>query len=397
MLIYNKAYFDNFYLLRKAKEWAKPGFISNEEYQVISKQYPSPYKAYNIFARIGLFIFTQFILGSGTSMINMKLSGAGFYKYVTFQLFFFGIGFYILAELSVRSFNFFQAGIKGALLYSGVGSISLGIIGIVTNNRFDFDSDFLPIFICIFPFIAFTAIRFSDRLLSLCAFACLIMINALAILKMGAIGKLILPFESMAFSFLIYYIAGKLKGKEELHYWKNCILVIETLSLITLYLSGNYMVVRRLTEALLKTVINPGEDIHLAIFFYAFTIIAPLVYVWIGLKRKDYIFLRTGLILEISGILAIKYYHTFMPAETAMTLGGIVLILIAFAGIKYLKTPKYGITFEIYKRSSRDEALANIANIVASELVTDQLAVPKPDGVEFGGGEGGGGGAGADY
>ena len=86
-----------------------------------------------------------------------------------------------------------------------------------------------------------------------------------------------------------------------------------------------------------------------------------------------------------------------MPAETAMTLGGIVLILIAFAGIKYLKTPKYGITFEIYKRSSRDEALANIANIVASELVTDQLAVPKPDGVEFGGGEGGGGGAGADY
>lgn len=157
------------------------------------------------------------------------------------------------------------------------------------------------------------------------------------------------------------------------------------------------MVVRTLTEALLNTVIEPGEDIHLAILFYAYTIIVPLVYIWIGLKRKEYVFFRAGILLEITGILAIKYYHSIMPPETAMMLGGIVVIVIAYFSIKYLKTPKHGITFEIYKRSNKEEALANIASIVASKLVATQPLPQRDSSMEPGGGQFGGGGAGADY
>ncbi len=123
-----------------------------------------------------------------------------------------------------------------------------------------------------------------------------------------------------------------------------------------------------------------------------------MVYVWIGLKRKDYTFLRTGLLLEIAGILAIKYYHHILPPETAMMFGGIVLILLAYFGIKYLKTPKHGITFELYKRNTKHEALANIANVVVSAIVANQPVTHTQDsGIESGGGQFGGGGAGADY
>jgi hypothetical protein len=399
MLVYNKTYFDNFYLLRKAKEWIKSGYINDSEYETILKQHPSPYKSFNIFARIALFIFTLFILGSATGLINIIFSVAEFYRFITFQCFFFGIGAYILAEISIRKLSFFRSGIKEALLYTAIVSLSFGVVGLITGGTFNFYGDPLIYFLIILPIISFAAIRFCDRFLSLCVFIFLIIIDALLVLKMGAFGKLILPFESMAFSFLLYYIAGQLKKKQELHYWKGCINLIQIASLITLYLSGNYMVVRKLTEALLDTEINPGEDISLAIFFYTYTIIVPLLYVWLGLKRKDYTFFRAGMLLEIAGILAIKYYHSIMPPETAMMLGGIVVILIAYFSIKYLKTPKHGITFEIYKRSSREEALANIASIVASKLVADQPTVPQQDGGvgSGGGGQFGGGGAGADY
>lgn len=402
MLVYNKTFFDNFFLLRRAKKWFKSGFVSNEEFEKINKNHASPYKSFNIFARIGLFIFTVFILGSAVGLFNLVLSSAGMESHATFQCFFFGIIFYVLAEISIRKFNFFRAGIKGACIYASVYALCFGIASLINGNNYFFnseDSSPLLVQVCIFPVILFAALRFSDMLLSFSALSCLLYINALAVLKMGTFGKLILPFECMAVSYLIYFIMGKIKNKEELHYWKSPMIIIETASLIAIYLSGNYMVVRKLSESLLNTVINPGEDIHLAVFFYAYTIIVPLVYVWIGLKRKNYTFLRCGVILEVAGILAIKYYHHIMPAETAMMLGGILMILLGYFSIKYLKTPKHGVTFEIYKRNNEEEeALLNVVSIAASKVMADQHAPHEQDGVKLGGGEGfGGGGAGADY
>lgn len=399
MLAYNKTYFDNFYLLRKAKEWFKSGLINDSEYEIISKEHPSPYKSFNIFARIALFIFTLFILGSAVGLINILFEVIEFYKYPIFQCFFFGVGAYVLAEVSVRTLHFFRSGIKEALLYTVVFSVGFGVFGLITNNTFNFFGDPMIYFLCILPIVIFGAIRFAEKLLSLGVFVFLIIINALLVLKLGTFGKMILPFESMAFSFLLYYITGRIKYREELHYWKSCMDLIQIASLTTLYLSGNYMVVRMLTEALLNTLIEPSGDIRLAIFFYTYTVIVPLIYVWLGLKIKDYVFLRTGILLEITGILAIKYYHHIMPPETAMMLGGIVAILLAYFSIRYLKTPKYGITFQLYKRSGKQEALANIANMVVSAAVANQPAAPKQDdgGQLGGGGQFGGGGAGADY
>jgi uncharacterized membrane protein YgcG len=81
-----------------------------------------------------------------------------------------------------------------------------------------------------------------------------------------------------------------------------------------------------------------------------------------------------------------------MPIEGAMTLGGILMIGLAYGVIQYLKQPKHGFTYE--------EDLAAEGAIQLESLVIAQTmsAAPQPDeSFKFGGGTGGGGGASGEY
>jgi len=83
------------------------------------------------------------------------------------------------------------------------------------------------------------------------------------------------------------------------------------------------------------------------------------------------------------------------PLEVAMTLGGIGMIGIAYALIRYLKTPRHGFT-----EASSDERHAMEALQIESLVIAQTMshaATPRPDQFEFGGGSGGGGGASGDY
>lgn len=392
MLIYNKIYLDNLRFLRKASEWYDSGLIKKEEYVELKKHYRSPYKSYHLLARLGLFIITPVGLLCMVGMANLILMQARVYDHQTIQYFLWGTLFYIFAEASIKRMEFYQTGVRGALLYSAVCALCWGIISLVSSAPF-YCNDRLIYFSCMLPIIVLAAVRFADSILFVCGFACALCIDALLILKMGTIGKMLLPFESMAFSCLFYYLAGRLKSNYKLHYYKNCITLVETAGIITFYLSGSYAVVRMLTEKLLGVGIDPGSDIRLAFFFYAFTILIPLMYIWLGLKQKNHVFFWAGILLEAGGILGIRYYHALMPPEYALTLGGTVITLLSYFSIRYLRVSRYGITFKIYKSN---DTLKNITNIVSSEVGSGHHT-PKTGNVDFGGGNFGGGGAGADY
>jgi hypothetical protein len=398
MIIYNKEWLDNFAIDNAAKRWFKRQSITKEEYTGVVNAHPTNYKDSNIFARIGMFIFTLIIAGSAFGLFSLVIFSGSNENSLSGVLILYSIVFYIGAEYFVRTRHHFLSGVVDALLYSSIFCFSFAVVIIISGNRTNFDLDPVFYYISILPLIAFAAWRFADAFLALAAFACFIVINALLVFKIGSTGKMILPFECMGISYLCYFIIQKRKVMENLRYWKNCFDVLEIASLVMFYLSGNYMVIRVLTGALLDRDLQPGEDIGLAPFFYAFTILVPLVYLWLGLKRKSYLFLRLGLLLEVAGILAIKYYHSFMPPETALSLAGITLIIIAYFCLQYLKTPKYGITLEAGEHSDKHAALANIANVAVSQVMTNQPH-PQPDQntTEFGGGDFGGGGAGADF
>jgi len=395
MIAYVKTWLDNLSIQKVSARWAKAGLIEQAEQGNIVKNYKTEYREHNFFARIGIFIFVQIIVWSGFGLLSlMVFSGGSGERENVFKgvCIFYGGCCYLITELFVKENKYVKTGVTEGLLYSAIGFANTGIAWIVNG---DGSSHPIAIFISILPLIAFCAIRFADVLLTIIAFVCLLVINALLLFELKKVGQMVLPFETMAFAFVCYRIVIKQKEKEGLQFWSNCLTMLEIASLATLYVAGNYMAIRMLTESLIGT-IEPGDDIGFAPFFYAYTLIVPVVYVWLGLKRKNYIFMRLGLILFAAGILSIKYYHSFMPPETALMIGGIVMIVAAWFCIRYLKTPKYGITFAANEQSEKHKAMADIANVAISQVMTSQPRQVKPD-KQFGGGDFGGGGAGADF
>jgi len=396
MIAYVKTWLDNLCIQKVSILWAKSGLIEQAEQEGIAKSYITGYKEHGILSRIGIFVFTLIIMGSAFGLLSIFIFSNGrnsdtIAKVVSI---FYGLCCYAFAEFFVKDNRFIKTGVMEALLYTAVGFLDAGIVMIVTNNEANLSP--LAVSIAVFPLLAFVAIRFADSFLTLLAFISFLVMNALLLFELKSMGKMILPFETMALSFLCYWIIIKQKDKEELRFWSKCITVLEIASLTALYIAGNYMAIRMLTGSLLGIDIGPGEDIGLAPFFYAYTIIVPLIYIGLGLKRKNYIFMRLGLILFATGILSIKYYHSFMPPETALMIGGIAMIVIAWVCIRYLKTPKHGVTFAANEHSEKHKVMADIAGIAISQVMSNHPQPTKPD-KQFGGGDFGGGGAGTDF
>jgi hypothetical protein len=96
----------------------------------------------------------------------------------------------------------------------------------------------------------------------------------------------------------------------------------------------------------------------------------------------------------VAGILTVRYYHTILPAEVAMSIFGMLLITISYALIKYLATPKRGFTFE--DDGHRNKNLLNAEALIIAQVFGKKAAVQQ-DGVQFGGGSSGGAGATGNY
>lgn len=134
-----------------------------------------------------------------------------------------------------------------------------------------------------------------------------------------------------------------------------------------------------------------GEEIPYAFVFYFFTVLLPPAYIYLGLKQKDRLLFRIGLLLIVASILTIRHYHSVLPVEIAFTMGGAVLIGLSYGLIRWLQTPRNGFTFK-----AQDET--NLA-IAESLLVVQSFAkgnVPN-DGANFGGGDFGGAGSSSSY
>lgn len=388
MIIYNRHWLDNLTIKNESREWMRSGLITAMEFDDLKLKYQTPYNDSNIFIRAGMFVLTIIVISSAAGLYNVMIDIP-----LLGQLIISTIGLFASAEYFIQKKYYFRNGVTDALLYTGLSTLCFAIIMLIDKNNLKLNADPLVYLISVSPFFIYAAVRYADAFLALISFFLIIIINALLILKAGMAGKLILPFETMALSYLIYFSIRKLKSAEANRYWEKCLSMTEILSLSLFYLSGNYLVVRELSELLLNAKIPAGADISFAWFFYTFTILTPLIYIWRGLVRKDYILIRTGIILEVIGVISIKYYYSLLPPETAMMLGGFVIIGVAVISIKYLKTPKYGITYE-------SDEIRNESADVLSSLVIAQAASnmhPPESHTRFGGGESGGGGAGGQF
>jgi len=384
MIVFNKQLLDNEALNDEADTLYKGGFIGKEQKKLIEKELPVLKSQHNILVRIGFFLLGSFLYSSICGTISLLgLSGENVFFEICCYLF--AIVGFVGAELLAKQ-NYHNHGLDDAFILGAL--LNLGIAVGITTDGYE---------IVIALFLAAGSIFMFLRYLYLWAMLvfCLA-VSALLFFGMfefGQIGKAILPFVTMIFAAVFYFFTKEKIKRLRVIYYYNGLLLANSFCLVLFYFSCNYLIVRELSIELLGTDVKPGSDIPFAYFFYAFTFIVPLIYLFQVLKTKDRIMLWISFLAIAFSIYTIRFYYSVLPIEVALTFGGIILFGIAYFSIKNLKEKESGLTFRPDRINHSDALLNAEALIVASAFGMKPEVKPETSPMEFGGGGFSGGGS----
>ncbi|MCF2496998.1 hypothetical protein [Dyadobacter chenhuakuii] len=377
---YNETWIANLHILNKAEHWAAKKLLTREQLDQAEKAFPQQFYRPGIFVKIGLFIFTLIACSFASGFISMFIIGDGGQENISIISLFCMAGFIFFLEFLIKKRSLYHSGTDNALLYAALGAAAIPILSLFQDLQ-------VWQFCIIFFAITFAAtLRYADLLTAAGSFLILILMLGDMMIKFP-IGKAILPFGVMILSALVYMIVRKIKSS----YYHDCRKLIEILALATFYLGGNYLVVRE-GNAMLNDLNLPfAPQIPFAQVFYFFTIGIPVAYIFFGLKKHDRVLLITGLLSLALSVYTYKHYFSpFTPAQE-LAIAGMAMIVLSAAVIKYLHTPKHGL-------SDEQEGKRKLANLEAILVAQHLGQTPGEDGnVEFGGGNFGGGGSGETY
>ncbi|RAJ88104.1 hypothetical protein CLV59_101869 [Chitinophaga dinghuensis] len=362
MLAYNKTQLDNQEIIAATEKAYKQGYISAEERNNITEAHPVELYSPNVFMRVGIFVLTMIIAIFSMGLFGlMLLSGNASEGTFRGLLFFCGIISYAAAELLIKGKHHYKSGADDALIYFSAICIFYGVL-LGTHYENEIRTSALVITII----SVYISLRFADMIATAAAF------GGLMWLLYSFIPN---PWVIMIVSLGSYLLAVRLKYK----YYASNALVLQSLALLTLYAAGNYFVVRELTGRTLS-------------IFWVSTVLIPLIYLFLGVYKKDRTLLRIGLLLIAAMVFTIRYYHSIAPLEVAMTFAGAGMIAIAYVLLRYLKTPRHGFTSE-----EDDEEQTGALQLESLIIAQTFHKSAESDHVNFGGGTGGGGGASGDY
>jgi hypothetical protein len=389
MIAYNHKSLDAFKINDEARMAMHGNQISKEEHIAIKNAYPESLYSPNLFIRIGLFLLTTVIVSMSFGLYFLVFgsllgeeTGIGIFTGI------FALLIYVALELMVVKNRHFRSGVDDALLWLSMGFM-VGAVNIVSLHL-----SYLDQAILIFFLAAYSTIRFANRFMAGLVVIAFLAIIFYSVIRLGDTAKVIMPFLLMAVSVLVYLLVRKCIKNKMLRHYASCLLVIEVLSLISAYAAVNYFIVRELSNEMFGLQLREGATIPGGWFFWASTILIPIIYLLRGMQKKDNVLLRTGLILIAAMIFTIRYYYHLAPIEVAMTIGGITMIILSYTVAKYLTTPRHGITNEI----SDDPMLLGAPQLEAL-IVAETFHQTPGEGkhFDFGGGSGGGGGATGQY
>jgi hypothetical protein len=389
MLAYNSQTLDNFEIKEEAEKALRKNCITVPTYNAIEAAHPVNFYTPNPVIKIGLFILTVVIISFSLGLISLMAADFlrntdGFAGLCIFA----GLVCYGALEMFIHEKQLFRAGVDDALLWGAVMLIcsSMFIVDRISTSTICF-------VVCMITLLA--TLRFADMMMAGVAYLAFLGFIFTVAIKLGPVAKTIVPFLIMAVSTTVYVATKKISAYHSSRHYKHCLTVVSVLSLLTLYLAGNYYVVRELSNEMFDLQLQDGQSIPGALFFWIYTAVVPVIYLYLGIRKKDAVLLRTGMILLAAIVFTIRYYHSVLPLETAMILGGLALTVGAWALIRYLKEPKHGFTYVEPEDPSLADKLRLESLIIAQTYVPG--AQPAGSDVQFGDGTGGGGGASGDY
>lgn len=383
---YNLEFLTNYFVQKEAKTWFKSEIINSQEFENIKTEFPIVFYSPSIIIRIMLFI--AFMIGASgiSSVLSMAFYTLNIWEYGSITI---GFLLFVLLEFLIRKQNHYKSGVTEASLYSAIGFILAGIISL---------SDLNVHFSLIFCILIFTisAIRYLDivsTILAITSFSGLIFYE---LFEAGGIFKNIIPIVFFIIFSVAYFAINKYLKNEKKWAWQQNIFVAECISLIMIYLSVNYFIVRELSVNLMNLNIPQNGDIPLAFLFYFLTIIIPSVYIYLGINKRNITFLRIGLIAFAFSVFTFKYYYSLGYPEITLTIAGLIMISTSFFLLNYLKTIRNGFTRE--KLISEPWENSNLKAFIISQTMGGNVTENNSNNeLEFGGGKFGGGGAGSEF
>ncbi|SOE22040.1 hypothetical protein SAMN06298216_2486 [Spirosomataceae bacterium TFI 002] len=380
---YNEGWINNKYILEKMESWENAGVLPASKLEKANEKLKVGYKNYNIFAKIGLFIFTWIALSSVGSIlalfifrvINESETALKFLSIIT------GLLLFVLLEIIIKKGNFYRSGADNLLLYTATSTLTFGLFFILGLN-FELEYYFLIAAIV----LSLVTIRYGDPFVSLCFFVAIIGFIFSVVTK-SEIGKMIIPFLLMSIAAVISFVNDKWLTSI---YYHSCHKVFKTCALILFYVSGNYFVVREGNAFLAG--LSDSIEIPYYWLFWIFTFGVPIFYLVFSLRNKDRLMLHLGILAVAASLFTFHNYYPLLPIEIEICIIGVILVLSSVLLSRWLKIERKGIT-SLQTKGNKDAE-----GLIINELIQNNLGNnPNQDGFEFSGGNFGGGGAGSGY
>lgn len=336
---YNESMIYSLHVIKAAKHWQKHNLIDQEQLLKIQEQYKTPLFHPNIAIRILLFLATLLAASGMSGLVSLAFAYAGETVLSFVFLLLGGLAFVVLEKLFIAN-NHFRSGVTDAITYLACGFVIGGISGLT-----DFENVFVNEIVCLVVF-GFAAYRYLDLIITLAFVAVFAWTIFYHCYEAGGILRNIIPFVFMlVFSALNFFIR-KQKQNINLRLWDDNLLVLELCCLLLVYAGGNYLVVRELSVSMMDLQLQAGEDIPFAFVFYFFTVVLPVAYITAGIKLKDRVLLRMGLVAVACSVFTFKYYYSLGHPEITLMIAGILSIVIAVWLMRYLKEMRHGFTSE---------------------------------------------------
>lgn len=389
MIIYDKTNLDNLIIQEQASNALNMNILNQEDFKKVSAAYPVSFYTPNIFIRCGLFILTSIIVSFSVGFVTLILSNS---RLVDNWGFFFILGLltYAALEFVVKANKHYRSGIDDALIWISAGFFLTAYLWPSTSgSSYDDTSYFLSVAGVVFILGLYYTLRFSDALAAAICFLAFLAFIAMEWNRIAAFGSATLPFLLIIVSFTSWLFARMAGKNARAIYYLSCLDVVQIISLLTLYLAGNYFVVQNLGNMLFDTNDDSPGSLPFAPFFWIWSVVLPFVYIGWGLRKKDVIMLRAGMLLIAAAVFTFKIYYHVAPIEVTLALGGAAFLAISYTIRRYLKTPKHGFTYQDLNENHMLDKI-NVESLLITETFSDSPAPPEN---RFGGGDFGGGGS----
>lgn len=385
MIAFNKELLENTVLVNEAKNLKNSGFISKSQLDLVAAKLPTLKSHQNILVRIGFFLLGAFLYSSISGAVSL-LAIEGFDQHYKLMLFLYAVIGFVGSELLAKQ-NFKSHGLDDAFILGAQGCL-LVAIGAASESP-------LVVLIAMTVVGLGCCLRYAYAISALISCVGITGVFANLIIEEELINMSFLPFIMFFLAIIIYFVYAKLIENSKIYY-KNSLLTVQVFALVLAYASMNYLVVRELSVELMDVVILPNKDIPFAFLFYGLTFLIPLFYIVYSLFKKDKLMLYVGCITLGFSIFTIRYYHSILPIEIALILGGSVLFALSYLAIHKLKNNKTGITF-IPDRNENNTVLSNLEAVIVNSQVSLKGVAAAEQKMPFGGGGFSGGGSEGSY